>query len=369
MYQYQVLCDGEILTDQRHPDYRISEGKLTRKVSAAGSLSITIPLKAAKERHIRRMHSLIEVVKDDRVIWNGRCTDNTRSKPGAATINAEGALCVLKDTLIGPATFSGYEENVMRAIITAHGNMGGVNQTFSVDVSGFPMFLRSIEAKSPTATWTVIENLIKDCGGYIIPQYYGFSTKYAFKWVRSITDTCAQIVREGQGLDTKSLKITEDASGTYNAIYPIGKKPKEQQVQDADNNLYLTDFEYSNGDFFSDYGSPLLYLNAGVRFRRIMTKTYSEITDKRSLALASLRDLESAMQETVRVDAKAIDWSYVDPSIEPLEIGKRVRVISPSYEFDDYVPIMEENIDLVRPQRSVFTLGGSKVAISRMVKA
>jgi hypothetical protein len=30
---------------------------------------------------------------------------------------------------------------------------------------------------------------------------------------------------------------------------------------------------------------------------------------------------------------------------------------------------MEESIDLVRPQRSIFTLGGSKVAISRMVKA
>lgn len=366
---YQVLCDDQILTDQRNPDYRISAGKLVRKVSAAGSLSITIPLKAAKERRVRRMHSLIEVVKDDRVIWNGRCTDHTRSKPGAVTINAEGSLCVLKDTLIGPATFSGYEEEVMRAILTAHRTMGTVNQTFTVEASGFPMFLRSLEVKNLTATWTVIENLIKDCGGYIIPQYYGFSTKYGFKWVRSITDTCSQIVREGQGLDTKSLKITEDSSGTYNAIYPIGKKPQEQQVQGADNNLYLTDYEYSNGDFFSDYGSPLLYLNAGVRNRRIMTKTYSEITNKQSLALAALSDLEDAMEETVRVDAKALDWSYVDPSVEPLELGKRVRLLSPSYEFDDYVPIMEEDIDLVKPQRSVFTLGGSKVAISRMVKA
>lgn len=362
---YQVTVDDEVLADQSHPKFRMSAGKLKQQVSNAGSLNITIPKKNTVQRKITKMESVIEVLHDERPIWSGRCNAIEEIGVGKVKIGAEGMLCALKDTILAPQTFSGFDYQLLDAIIAAHNSAASnVYQRFTSFAQHAPHFIHTLDLENYATAWAVLEAFLKECGGFFLPVCSGIDMKNGILWDCQFTDRCEQVIREGVGL--LSFKRTQKADGTYNAILPTGKLPKAQQTEGGDNNLYLTGYSYSNGLYVSEASSKLLELNISPRFRRVMYKHYNDIETQADLAAAAVNDLEAKSKESDIVEVKALDMSYYDPTVPPLEPGKLGRVCATRYDYDDWLPVVEKELDLVEPWKSTVVLGGSRSAISSM---
>lgn len=362
---YQVTVDGDVLADQSHPSFRMSAGKLKQQISNAGSLSITIPKKNTVQRKITKMESVIEVLHDEKPIWSGRCNAIEESSVGKMKIGAEGMLCALKDTILAPQTFSGFDYQLLDAIIAAHNSAArNVYQRFTSFAQHAPHFIHTLDLENYATAWAVLEAFLKECGGFFLPVCSGIDMKNGILWDCQFTDRCEQVIRDGVGL--LSFKRTQKADGTYNAILPTGKLPKEQQTEGGDNNLYLTGYSYSNGLYVSEASSKLLELNISPRFRRVMYKHYNDIETQADLAAAAVNDLEAKSKESDIVEVKALDMSYYDPTVPPLEPGKLGRVCTTRFDYDDWLPVVEKELDLVKPWKSTVVLGGSRTAISSM---
>ena len=106
------------------------------------------------------------------------------------------------------------------------------------------------------------------------------------------------------------------------------------------------------------------------RYGRIVkTKQWSSATRSqlRAYGPAHFKKLILSSEE---VEIKVLDKGYYDPDVgKSVELGKRYRVISEYHSFDEYVPCMEKDVDLLNPANTKYTFKRSKIPFTKIVRS
>ena len=312
-----------------------------------------------------------------RPVWAGRVASRDQNIYGTQSVHCEGKLAYLCDSFIEPFSFRGTPADLLQALITKHNMAVGAGDprqltrgTVTVTDPNGNIYRYKESAQS---VWSAIQDhLVKSSlGGYILLDPVTNEVGY----FASYTHVCSQPVRFGRNLI--DCAQVDDGTNIVNAIYAFGAQNDEEHTEpipDAPgfnvwggNRLHLTGSKY-----------PLVHQASATSFgRRYGTVVFDDITEAANLETATQAVLDENWAKVFerRIDVRAIDLSVSDLDLDEITVGALVSVVPPNLwgvdknEFSDTVQLMcvGRNIDLVSPERSVYSFGTVEATLSALV--
>lgn len=367
--KYQVWCGEKLLADQDRPGYRMSSGKLKMKVSNAGSLSLKLEARNPTVDHIELIHSPITVTRNEDPIWAGRCVQIERDTYWSPSVSVDGRLACLQDSLLDPMTLGGTPFDVVNQILTAHNQTTGPYQRFSLGRPPADLAWVNIETKNYTTAWAMIQTLLKNYGGYILPRLNLNGQFNGIDWDKSLGRKGSQPVVLGKNLISFTRRIV--AKDLYTGLIPTSEYTTlDENGREVKNTLDLSG--YANyGYTRTDLGDPRMYIarSNDMRIYRQKQLDIGGSSNATVLAGQAEADLLKGSQVLVEWDVRAWDLSHSNNGYDPFELGKSYQVKAAPFGIDEWLPMTEIDIDLVSPQKSTHVLGGTRPFISRMLRA
>lgn len=348
---YIIKVDGKVLYAPSLSDaeYQIIAPELKLEVNDAGSLTFTLPPGHAMYDAIQKMKSIITVEQDGEEIFRGRALTDAIDFYNQKEVYCEGELAFLYDSVQRPFTFEGTVEGFMQLMLDNHNAQVEAEKQFAVGIvtavaSDFEL---SLENEGHTDTLTALQTeLVHDYKGYFrIRQENGI--RY-LDYIDKYNNTNDQQIVFGVNLLETENEI--NAKEIFTVIIPLGgvlKGGKTQTIESVnDGKDYI-----ENTEAIAKYG------------RIVKTYSWENVTDAAELYNLALEKLYHAdAAETLNV--KAIDMSIVSSDERFIHLGDTVRIKSAPHGLDRDYNCEAIDIDIVDPEKTVYTFGPKKETLS-----
>ena len=259
-------------------------------------------------------------------------------------------------------------------VLYAKGNLKLLQtKTFAIVGSRKSLPLSISIAKDYASTWETIKSKLFDSslGGYLCFRYEEDGNYIDYLSDFELTNT--QPVKFGENL--LDLKTESDASTTYSAVIPLGKKRKEID-ENTDDESRLTIDSLSNGDVTEDIyikGDMLISRSAkeayGIVIAPPKDTTWDDITkadNLRDVGVEYLTTTASKMSNTITVTA--IDLHCTDEEIAGFRIYRYIHFESSPHGFKDRYKLTQLDIDILNPQNTKITFGDTKLSMTDINK-
>lgn len=353
---YTIKCDGKILYSPRFVGaaHAITDAKLERGLNKAGSLEFTMPYGNAMYSSIQMLRSDITVEQDGKVIFKGRPLDSTVEFDRSKTITCEGALAFLNDGLVRPYDHKAgikigafFTELISSYNSNASSNRHVYPGTFT---HSDPDMMLYIERTDYSNTLTELqEALIDNIGGYLVTRYADDGRVY-IDYVEEVTKRSSQELVFAKNL--LDLEDYIDATAVFTTIIPLGAKQESGE--------YLTIKSVNdNKDYIEDTAARSRYGH--------ITKVvhWDDIDDAATLKKLAQASLSTSVKMAISITAKAFDFHLLNVDTAALEYGTLVPITSPPHglQKEDLI-LSDEELDLLDPNQSEYTLGVEGVTIS-----
>lgn len=348
---YIIKVDGKVLYAPSLSDaeYQIIAPELKLEVNDAGSLTFTLPPGHAMYDAIQKMKSIITVEQDDEEIFRGRALTDAIDFYNQKEVYCEGELAFLYDSVQRPFTFEGTVEGFMQLMLDNHNAQVEAEKQFAVGIvtavaSDFEL---SLENEGHTDTLTALQTeLVHDYKGFLrIRQENGIRYLDYIDKYNSAND---QQIAFGVNLLETENEI--NAKEIFTVIIPLGgvlKGGKTQTIESVnDGKDYI-----ENTEAIAKYG------------RIVKAFSWENVTDAAELYNLGLDKLYNAdVAETLNV--KAIDMSIVSNDEQFIHLGDTVRIKSAPHGLDRDYNCEAIDIDIVDPEKTVYTFGPKKETLS-----
>lgn len=383
---YEVFIDNQLLySPERETDgYQIFNTKLTMEFNKSGSFEFSVPITNPMYDKFVMLDTIVTVERDKKEIWRGRPLSYKKDLYLSKQILCEGELGFLNDYDIPPYDFSesgGIEpyrilalildvyidtslQNPKRAIKRyAPSDMWNIEQFPSL--SQYRFYERDDEFSNPITTLekflSGIPVFIKFAErDYSDPSFpYGIGQVY-IAGLEEHRFSSNQTIEFGKNII--SIEETIDSSNLVTGIRPLGSlKAKKTKAEDRYN---LESLSYDDGTYRIAYGPSPRYgqfiedKEASETYGKIYktvifegVKTSTELIEK---AIEYLKNLKTM---TTNISIKAVDLSLLDGSIDTVNIGDFVRIISEPHGINSNSVCSKIVIDLENPQNNEYTFG------------
>ena len=361
---YQLNFEDCILYAPLIPTLDIWDVNVHLVVDEAGSMSFTLPGAHPYLARLTVLKGRLELLSDGVPIFRGRILSDTLNFDGTHTVEAEGQLACLNDSLVAPFSFPGsyegtaeYEsaENVVAfwlgKLLDSHNAQVSEEQQIklgSVTVTDPNNYIaRSCEDWQ--TTWACITSRLTGSalGGHLLVRYEADGTYLDYLADYPLSNT--QSVHYGGNL----LELTDeiDAAELYTAILPVG----------ADG---LTIAALPDGDLTEDLvkAGQLIYSRAAVeKYGRVVSAqhwddvTVADNLQQKAMALLA----QSGVLATRTISVTAVDLHDTDADIAALRVGRYTDVISEPHGLNARYVIAELEPDILDPGNTRITLGAA----------
>lgn len=359
---FQIKCDNYIIYDPRDSELTVSGPKLTLEVNKAGSLRFTVYRDHPYFESMHRLTSIVEVFKDDKVLFRGRILETSQGIYNEKEVICEGALAYLQDSMVRPGIFSCTPAEFFIHLITAHNEAAAPHQKLNIgkvetDDTGTYVW----DITNYYSTWEVMQTmLMEQHGGYVIirPESDGNYIDY----VTGFAETAQQKVEFGENL----LDITQQISAaeTYTAILPLGKPAAKKDVGEdiGDESVSGTGSEYftiesvNNGcDYIVDDSLAETY---GVIFAPVSDTTWEEISGPAELLSKAQEYLANvAAKLSASIELTAVDLAAAGYDVDSFRYCQNVCLVSELHGIDTQYLLTCIEYDMANPQNTQITLG------------
>lgn len=361
---YQLYFEDYPLYDPRLEELTLRDAAVHLAVDEAGSMSFTIDCGHPCADRLTRLRGRLELRSDGVPIFRGRILSDTRGFDLERTIEAEGQLACLNDSIVPPFDFPGdYEgdpdyaaaENVVAfwlgKLLENHNAQVTPEQQIrlgEVTVSD-PNNYIARSSSDYASTWATITGKLTGSalGGHLLVRYESGGTYLDYLADYPLTNL--QSIEYASNLLELSDQI--DTAGVYTAILPIGAEG-------------LTIGDLSDGELTEDLvkEGEVIYSRAGVeRYGRITAvQTWDDVTEAanlRSKAMALLA--QSGVLPLRTISVTAVDLHCTDADVAALRVGRRTRVTSAPHGLDASYVLSELDLDILDPGSTRITLGAS----------
>lgn len=368
---YRLTYEDYILYDPRlaTPEDRliIRDPKVHLAVDKAGEMSFLLQPEHPYVDKIRKMSGVVELTDGVTPIYRGRITRDTIDFYGVHTVETEGLLACLNDSIIEPFAYpedftedTGYQEaaasgNVVEYLF--YWLLGQHNAQVSVEQQLKPGTCTVTDpnnyiTRSSTDYQTTMEAVRgklfgSSLGGHLLIRYETDGNYLDYYADLPLTNT--QPVEFAANL----LDLTAELDGTdiYTAILPLGKDGLTiAELSDTD----LTDDLVKNG--------KIIYSKSGIAAHGRITRCikWDDVTVPANLqtkAKAALADNGLAMPETITV--RAVDLGWQD-TVQHFRIGRMTLLASTPHGYRASYPLLELSPDILDPGNTQITMGATR---------
>lgn len=372
MYRLTYLTYGDyILYDPRlaTPEDRliIRDPKVHLAVDKAGEMSFLLQPEHPYVDKLRKMSGVVELTDGATPIYRGRITRDTIDFYGVHTVETEGLLACLNDSIIEPFAYpedftedTGYQEaaasgNVVEYLFCWF--LGQHNAQVSAEQQLKPGTCTVTDpnnyiTRSSTDYQTTMEAIRgklfgSSLGGHLLIRYEADGNYLDYHADLPLTNT--QPVEFAANL----LDMTTELDGTdiYTAILPLGKDGLTiAELPDTD----LTDDLVKNG--------KVIYSKSGIAAHGRITRCikWDDVTVPANLqtkAKAALADNGLAMPETITV--RAVDLGWQD-AVQHFRVGRMTLLASTPHGYRASYPLLELSPDILDPGNTQITMGATR---------
>lgn len=368
---YQLKYKSYILYDPRlaTPEDKliIRDPKVRLAVDQAGGMSFSLQPDHPYLDKLRRMNGVVELLDDATPIYRGRITRDTVDLYGTHTVETEGLMTCLNDSVIRPFAYpddfaedAGYQEAAASGNVVEYlfcWLLGQHNAQVSAEQQLKPGTCTVTDpnnyiTRSSTDYQTTMEAIRSklfgsSLGGHLLIRYEADGNYLDYYADLPLTNT--QPVEFAANL----LDLTAELDGTdiYTAILPLGKDGLTiAELPDTD----LTDDLVKSG--------KIIYSKSGIAAHGRITRCikWDDVTVPANLqtkAKAALADNGLAMPETITV--RAVDLGWQD-AVQHFRIGRMTLLASTPHGYRASYPLLELSPDILDPGNTQITMGATR---------
>ena len=344
---YQILCDDYVLHDPRIDELKVIGAKCSLEVNKTGALSFQIHSLHPYYNSIKKHLSQITLLQDEEVLFRGRVLNDDVTFEKIKTIECEGVLSYLLDSIQKPKTYTidnstNTIKNCLTTIINNHNSMvddfkkfkvGNVTVTYDDD-NQFRFTANYEDTLS-----LINKNLIDNFGGYLIIRYEG-NDKY-LDYITDYTNVSNQTIMFGENVI--DMKTSVKGENIYTAIISEGNQPAKGSPPRLSD---YTDGTYEGMVKISNYMyNPQGVEKYGWLWKHIKYDTYSS----RTLLKNTIAELKRSVDEEFTLEMTALDLHLIDVNIDQIKVGVMVRCVSDPHGIDMIMFVSAVTIDIDNP--------------------
>lgn len=414
----QVFTDGVLIYDSRAEGQELDVLKIVHRLNAGGTATITMPPGHPGYNRFVGYRTIVTIYRDGKLRFRGRALypDDTAYKQ--RTVTCEGEMCLLRDGISRPYSYSGTPADIFTAVIGEYNAQvegfkrftvgvitvaqGGSTQTWpingTVNTNGSALRIRS----GPSTAHSIVGRLSP--GARVSIQEV--TTENGSRWGRVskgwISMDWVLLDAEGDGtvsLESENAETTlatvkklvdkyggyitfsdaPDGSRQINWLATLDSK-STQPIEFGENLLDFSSTGSNNTDLATGiipYGAKdektkkrltIESVNNGkdyiiaedareVRGTIMATVTFDDVTNASTLLSKAQALLASRKVYVTSLELTALDLSYLDRDIDSFELGDWVPVRAAPYGFDEEFELTQMTEDLLKPQSSRIILG------------
>ena len=354
---YKVLCDNALMCDSRIEELALINPVVKLEENKAGSFSFIIPPTHPKYDAIQKRKTLVQVYRNDELIFSGVCIEETKDFYKQKKITCEGELTFFNDSIQRPKRYEGYSvRGLLEAYVANHNAQVEENKHFTVgavtviDTNGYISCFTNME----NTMRALKEDLLDDLGGILYIRHED-GVRY-LDYLAESPRTNAQSIKLGKNLMDFSLNL--DSGDIATAVIPLGAKTGTNVVEGLEARLTI---EMVNG------GLDYVYSEEAVNTYGWIYKTveFDNVYTESILKTKGEKYLSETQFENMVIEAKAVDLHLTVKEFEQFHLSDMVRVISAPHGLNKLFRLTKMTINLNNPEKDTITLGKSeKVSLS-----
>lgn len=364
---FRIKSDNyEIYNLKNEKKYIVESPKLTQELNKSGDLSFYLPPTHPNYERITGLTSRIQLYNNNVLEFAGRTIENKDSFYKKRYIKVEGELSYLCDSIQRLAVYRCTPLQFFTQIIQNHNSQVEEAKRFNVGmftISDANNYIYRYTNYEDTLT-VLNEKLIKSLGGFLRVRYAN-GNRY-LDLLEDYGKTNSQVIRFGKNiLDLdKYIKF----SSIKTAMIPLGTETDETvSTQDETGTIKkrLTITDYPDGEYGDIVKSgDMIYSKSGVQnygyiFASKEDSTFKDVTLAENLYSKSVSKLNSLLNSSLTIELNAIDLNLINVDIEKIELGDRIKVLSPPHNLNEYFVVSKIVKDLSNPKNNKITLGNT----------
>ena len=361
---YQLNFNGFQLYDPRLEELTLRDVSVHLAVDAAGSMSFVIDHDHPFADQLTRMKGRLELLSDGLPIFRGRILSDTQGFDLERTVEAEGQLACLNDSVVPPFDFpADYEDDpayeaadnvvafFLGKLLEAHNAQVTEEQQIKlgqVTVSDPNNYITRSSTDYAT-TWATLTDKLSGSalGGHLLVRYEEDGTYLDYLEDYPLSNV------QGITFAENLLELTDeiDATEVYTAILPVGAEG-------------LTIANLPDGELTEDLvkDGSIIYSRAGVdKYGRIVSvQTWDDVTEAANLRTKAMELLaQSGVLPLRTISVTAVDLHCTDSAIAALRVGRYTQVTSAPHGLDVRYALTTLEPDILDPGNTRITLGAS----------
>lgn len=354
---YTIFADGEAIHSPGldRPTRLVFNAKITQQVNMADRLEFTIYPNNPGAAAIHKLTSVIEVYRDDEILFRGRPIQSKDGWNNQRTYICEGGFAFFNDTILRPYEFTGSVRDYLQMLVTQHNSQVPAGKQFTLRTVTVTDPNNNI-VRSNTDYVTTIEEmqakLVENLGGYMVPEYTGG------KWYLDYLATSSQATAQPITLAKNLLDMVREqkAENIATALIPLG-------AVDENTGERITIKSVNNGlDYIVDQNAADQY---GLIFA---TETWDDVTIPANLLTKAQARLTDYATLIPTLQLTAVDLSITDQSIDPIRLLDNVTVQDDKHAASGVYLVTERSYDLSDAAKDRVTFGGALPTITGTTK-
>ena len=340
----QLLCDGQTLFDSTTDQYKASAIDLTEQVNTTNTLTFTLPPFNPNYGIPKKMTSVIELFRNDVLIFEGRVLYTDDDIMNNRTFTCEGSLAYLLDSIVRPVTTQ--DMTILQYftyLINQHNSQVEEQKQFQVGMVTVTNSTDNVYRIDNTYqnTLTVLqEKLVNRLGGYLVVRIEN-GVRY-LDYLEEYGTTSSQTIEFQKNILDVTQRIS--AENIITALIPLGATNEETS-------LPLTIESVNDGkDYIFDQTAVNLF---GYIYG---TNTWEDVTLPQNLLTKGQEFLQENITASWSIEVSAVDLAMLGVNINFLDLGMSVPVVSTPHGLDQDFTIKKKETNFLQPQNSTITL-------------
>ena len=344
---YTVYYDGEAISAGGNPHFAMTSAVLTQAINTADSFSFTLPATHSYRDIPQARQGIVRVDINGTTVFVGDVVEIKTAFDNSRTFECQGCLAWLNDVCntktTAPTTVA---DSFKRRMKIYNDNCAASRKMLAGRCTNKPAQTARVFATDEFITiFEYFSQLIAKKGGILMPRYEGGNI--FIDYLDSTSRVSDQQIIFGSNLLNLDDFISMESTAT--AIYPTGKDGLTVTSVNPTGEPYII-----NNAMYNRYGM----IATAAKFD---TDDAAELYRQAKLTLSSLAVLNRSIKLT------AFDLSLANSTVDSIEVGDSVQVISAPHELDTSMICTAKTTDLIDPANCAITLGKSFASISGIV--
>lgn len=356
---YKVHADGILIYSSEMDSLQINDAKLSLEMGKTGLFEFTVYHNHPFYDFVQEMRSLIEVQRDNDVIFSGRVFNIKYGFYNEKQVSCEGELAFLLDSLIAPHVYASSFSGYLSYVVQKHNEQVESTKHFQagrITVADFIPFNVVENLEYVNALETLNKRMVERSGGYLhVRHENGIRYLDLLSYEADANNVSTQDIKLGKNLI--DIKRESNSEEVFSAIVPLGAKMEGTELR--------IDIKPVNSGlpYIVNEDAEALY---GRIYRQVI---FDNITYEPTLLNVATDYLSENYAGISSVEITAADLSATDSKIDSFKIGQFVMVrdnIHFAYNPQKFL-IRKMTIDILNPANTKITIGKTKKGLTESI--